>query len=419
MYHYTPFNPYDQYTYYAYTQTTNVPTYTLQHTLLSLSDQQSRINAQREALAAEERKVKKLRAATLRRLRVQRLREAMEEQEIEDIVEQILERHRDGDREISDCVMYFSLYCLYTIIDCLHREILREQREQKIAQGLPADVEIQREIKVKQMLEPNKERPTITSFTSGSYNQLSPGQATSTFNTARHAPQPLPEPIPLDTPVVDELSQTAAPSTSSEVPPQYIPETTLKNKRGSRRDSLRPSSRPSSDIHADTPEITTTASQTLEAFMNLRTKLQYELTKIPLSIRSDVAPNAEERKKLQHHMLKLEEILTDVDAVALPTDSPDDVTRTRKARREIVADIVAAIDGIEKHLQPDTPTETFSAAEISDSDTREESEGEDNALIDQEIQRVIRETLARKKDEEVMVESRRSVTVEDVPDVEY
>jgi hypothetical protein len=343
----------------------------------------------------------------------------MEEQEIEDIVEQILERHRDGDREISESVMYFSLYCLYTIIDFLDREILREQREQKVAQGLPADVEIQREIRVKQMLEPIKERPTITSFTTGSYTQSSPGQAPPTFNTARHTPQPLPEPIPLDTPVVDELSQTAAPFTSTEFVPQYVPETTLKNKRGSRRDSLRPSSRPSSDNPADTPEPTTTASKTLEAFMNLRTKLQYELTKIPLSIRSDVAPSAEERKTLQHHMIKLEDILTDVDAVALPTDSPDDVTRTRKARREIVADIVAAIDGIEKHIQPDTPTETFSAAEVSDGDMREESEGEDNALIDQEIQRVIRETLARKKDEEEMVESRRSVTVEDVPDVEY
>lgn len=118
-------------------------------------------------------------------------------------------------------------------------------------------------------------------------------------------------------------------------------------------------------------------------------------------------------------MVKLEDILNEVDAVALPTESSDDITRTRKARREIVADIVAAIDGIEKHIQPDTPTETFSAAEVSDGEMREDSDWEDNALIDQEIQRVIRETLARKKDEEELVQSRRSVTVEDVPDVEY
>jgi len=46
----------------------------------------------------------------------------------------------------------------------------------------------------------------------------------------------------------------------------------------------------------------------------------------------------------------------------------------------------------------------------------DDEDSEENALIDFEIQRVIRETLARKKDEAT---SRLSVSVEDVPDDEY
>jgi hypothetical protein len=414
MSYYTPYNPHDQYTtYYAYTQTTNVPTYTLQHTLLSLSDQQSRINAQREALEEEERRIRKHRAATLRRLRAQRLREAMDQQDIEDIVEQILERHRDGDREITETVMYFFflLHLSRMSFVNLGREILREQREQKLAQGFPADIEIQREIRVKQMLEPTKEQPSFIP----ERNAPSPAQYPS-FNTPQYQPNQLPEPIPLDTPVVNELPQTFSPFAAPQYVPQYVPETTLKNKRGSRRDSLHPTSRPSSDL-SDTPETPTIhPSQTLEAFMNIRTKLQHELTTIPISIRADTTPTPEERKTLQHHMIKLEDILNEVDAVALPTDSVDDINRTRSARREIVADIVAAIDGIEKHIQPGTPDALSS---VSDTEMRDVSDGEENILIDQEIQRVIRETLARKKDEEVVVGSRRSVTVEDVPDADY
>jgi hypothetical protein len=411
MYHYTPYNPHDQYTtYYAYTQSTTVPTYTLQHTLLSLSDQQSRINAEREALEEEERKIRKHRAATVRRLRAQRLQEAMEERDIEDIVEQILERHRDGDREITETVMYFLLHLSQVAFVNLGREILREQRDRKLAQGFPADIEIQREIRVKQMLDPTNEQQSYVP----EHNIHTPPQYP--FNTPQYQSHQLPDPIPLETPVVDELPQTFSPFGAPQYVPQYVPETTLKNKRGSRRDSLHPTSRPS-DIPSDTPEPVIHASQTLEAFTNIRTKLQHELSTIPVSIRVDVPPSAEERKTLQHHMLKLEDILNEVDAVVLPTDSADDITRTRGARREIVADIVAAIDGIEKHIQPGTP-DAFSGA--SDTETREDvSDGEENTLIDLEIQRVIRETLARKKDEEVVVSSRRSVTVEDVPDVDY
>jgi hypothetical protein len=104
------YNTYEPYsTYYAYTSTTTVPTYTLQHTLLSLADQQARIYAQRQALEAEEQRVRTYRQATLRRMRAQRLREAMEGSEIEDIVNQIVERDRLGsmdDRQIAEAVMY-------------------------------------------------------------------------------------------------------------------------------------------------------------------------------------------------------------------------------------------------------------------------------------------------------------------------
>jgi hypothetical protein len=109
MYHYThdAFEPYSAY--YAYTSTTTVPTYTLQHTLLDLAEQQARINAQRQALEAEERRLRHYRQATLQRMRAQRLREVMGESQIEDIVNQILERDRHGtmkDGEIADAVMY-------------------------------------------------------------------------------------------------------------------------------------------------------------------------------------------------------------------------------------------------------------------------------------------------------------------------
>lgn len=82
-----------------------------------------------------------------------------------------------------------------------------------------------------------------------------------------------------------------------------------------------------------------------------------------------------------------------------------------------MTEIVAAIDGIEQHVQPSTPKAGSVVEQGSD------SEGE-NELIDMEIQRVIRETLARKKDEEnsglsYSGSGRKSVTVEDAYDSEY
>ena len=135
---------------------------------------------------------------------------------------------------------------------------------------------------------------------------------------------------------------------------------------------------------------------------------------MPKSIRSDVTPTLLEQKLLRQHIKRLEDILNEVDAVTLPTGSGDDVSVSRKARRELVTDIVGVIDGIERHIQPNTPESESKAEE----NVKEDDDNEDSALIDMEIQRVIMETLARKKDDEVAV-NRKSVTVEDIPDEEY
>lgn len=120
MYHYNPYNPYSATaSYTAYTSTTSVPEYTLQHNLLSLSNQQSRIIAQREQLALDERRLKGVRQATLRRIRAQRLREAIEEAEVEDIIESIIDRDRDVERELTEAVM----------------EILKDARARKMERG--------------------------------------------------------------------------------------------------------------------------------------------------------------------------------------------------------------------------------------------------------------------------------------------
>src|SRR5579859_7983881 len=142
-YSYDTYEPFSASAYYAYTATTpNIPTYTLNHTLQSLSAQQARINAQREALEEEERRVRRYRQATLRRMRAQRLREVMEEHQIEDIVNQIVERDKLGnmdDADIADAVMYppprtlipsVGLWCRTGLTS---REILRQNDARQAA----------------------------------------------------------------------------------------------------------------------------------------------------------------------------------------------------------------------------------------------------------------------------------------------
>jgi len=393
------FNPYDPHTtmYATYTSTTTVPTYILRQNLMSLADQESRLHAQREQLEEEERRIRGLRAATLRRIRAQQLREAIEEAEIQDIIEEILEKERIGERVMRDAVMYLPFVTLLSrkMADQGAREILSEN-EQQSAQGLSEGRGLPRLLKIRELLDPSPHRRP----------------------TRRHQYRPayrMPDEPPEGTPVVDELPKHYHRTFS-----QYVPEQqTYVNKRGSRRNSSRRESFVATESSLPVPP--TSTSETLRSFGNLRLKLQAELTSIPPSIRSDTSPTAEEQKVLQHHIAKLEDLLDEVDAVVLPVESVEDVVVTRKARREIVTDIVAVIDGIEKHLRPNTPdTASVVGADNASGEEQEHElleDSDENALIDMEIQRVIRETLSRKRDEENT--SRRSVTVEDVPDPQY
>jgi len=332
----------------------------------------------------DERRLKGVRQATLRRIRAQRLREAIEEAEVEDIIESIIDRDRDVERELTEAVM----------------EILKDARARKMERGEDYGRELAREVKVREMLDPSR-RGADTAI---------PVFHVHVSNPPRARPM-VEEPKEIDTPVVNELPRESQHHPFS--PPQYFPEPPVVGiKRGSRRNSTRRDSQPATDLH-ETPS--TTASETLAAFHVLRDKLQAELSTIPPSIRSDVTPTSQEIKTLQLHIIKLEDILNEVDAVALPTEPIDDVSLTRKARREIVTDIVAAMDGIERFIQPNTPAESSGTEGNDDLDG---DDHEDNAFVDMEIQRVIRETLARKKDDQGSL-SRRSVTVEEVPDEEY
>jgi hypothetical protein len=401
MYHHF-YNPYDPYTqaYTMYTSTTTVPTYTLQQTLTSLSNQQSLIYSQREQLAAEEESLRQLRAATLRRMRAQRLHEILEEPDIEEYVDHDFEK-TDDDQVINDTVMYYRpCRCC---AERLSREILNARR---MTAGLPTSSrEFQREIRVREMLDPSP-RPSTVQFHVPTQPQYSVRRAS---YPQFHVP-PSAQHI-ADTPIIDELPSHFTNPFSPHT--HYFPEIPLfRNKRGSRRNSVRRDSHITRDfIPESTPSVI--LPQTLESFDQIRVKLHTELSTIPPTIRLDVPPTAEERKTLSHHMARLEDILDDVDAVLLPTESEEDLITARKARRDLVGAVVGAIDGIEKYIQPGTPADGSVAGAGS---VHEDSDGEENALIDQDIQRAMRETLGRKKDEDV---SRRSVTVEDIPDSEY
>jgi hypothetical protein len=144
-------------------------------------------------------------------------------------------------------------------------------------------------------------------------------------------------------------------------------------------------------------------------------KLQNELFTVSNITQSGIPPTAEERKTLSHHMIRLEDILDGVDAVNLPTESAEEISTARRIRRQLVGEIVSAIDRTEKFIQPGTPSLGPEPGTSSVYD--DPSDGEQNVLIDNEIQKVIRETLARKEDEDVV--PRRSVTLEEVPDSEY
>ena len=396
MFHF--YNPYEPYTtvYSEYTSTTMVPTYALQQTLLSLSDQQSRIRAQREELDAEERHIQQRRDSILKRIRAQQYQQTQTflQSDDEKLIGQILEESHNEDQAMNDSVMYANTNfgnCPYAKCSC--RQVLHQRRHED---GHPSGREYLKEIKVREMVDPS---PMAHSFHYPQYHIPSPP-----MHPHPHFP---PSPTPFtNTPVVDEV-----PAFRPFAQPQYFPEPSLSmNKRGTRRDSLRRNTYPTPDTHV-TPLVT--AEQAIHSLNVIRAKFQSELNSIPPTIRTDIPASAQELRFLQIHGKRLEDIIAEVDAVALPTTSSVDYTMARSERKGLVDSIVAAIDGIEKFLLPNTPSGSAAAgAESID----EESDIEEYAHYDEEVQRVIQETLARKKDEDNV--PRRTVTVEDVSDFE-
>jgi hypothetical protein len=394
-----------------YTSTTTVPNHTLQHTLMSLSDQQSRIHVQREQLAAEEERLRHLRTATLQRIRAQQLRQALDESDFEDAVENIYEGEKEPEHEGSDedqamreTVMYYSHYPCRSSAKRLYRGMLNDARARRMSTGLPTSREFQREIRVREMLDPSP-RVSTTPFAFHAH----------TTQPQFHTPPPIPPKIEIpqhprrfqDTPIINEVPQEYFPFAAQ---PQYVPEPPpLRNKRGSRRDSVRRDSQPLPEFRAPPP---VPVNRALNSYSVLRGKLDRELSTVPISIQEDMPPTADEQKSLQHLVHRLEDIIAEVDAVEFPVEPEEAVVTARKTRRELITDIMAAIDGIEKHVQPGTPS-----AAGTTSPPREGSDDDDRpTTFDRELQQAIQEVLARRRDEGA---PRRSVTVEDVPDLEY
>ena len=408
---YHPYDPYGQ-MYAMYTSTTTVPTYTLQQTLMSLSDQQSRLYTQREQLDTEEQRLRHLRAVTLQRMRAQRFRETLDESDFEDVAENVyaeeeVEGRNDEDQAMKETVMYCSHYPCRSCAEQSYRGILNDARARRMSTGLPTSREFQNETRVMEMLDPSP-RASTTPFNSFHFQ---------TTQAQFRTPPPVPPKIEIpqsprhfhDTPVVTEVPPEYFPFPAQ---PQYFPEPPpLGNKRGSRRDSVRRDSRPLPEFRAP-PQVP--VQQTLNSYAVLRSKLERELSTVPLSIQEDMPPTPDEQKTLQHLVYKLEEIIAEVDGVRLLTEPEDAVIVARKIRRELITDIMAAIDAIEQHIQPGTPSAagtTSPLREGSDDDYR-------SATFDQDFQQAIQEVLARNGDAGASV-SRRSVTVEDVPDSEY
>jgi hypothetical protein len=412
FHHYNPYEPYTT-VYAEYTSTTTVPQYELQHSLLSLSDQQSRINARREELDAEERLVQQRRAAILQRIRAQKYQQTFFQSDDEKLIEQILEEDRHEDQAMNDSVMYALLLQSHPCAKCSCRQIFHQRKHEG---GHPSGREYLRELQVREMVDPS---PMAHSFHHPQYQVPSPPPMhphphphphthTHTHTHTHphpHSDFPPPPTTFIDTPVVNEL-----PTFMPFAQPQYFPEPSLSaNKRGTRRSSTRRNTFPTPDTQAS-PLVT--LEETMHSLSTIRAKFQAELHSIPPTIRTDVRPSPQELKALQIHTKKLEDIIADTDAVALPTTSSEDYATARKERKDVVDGIVAAIDGIERLIQPDTPSGSVVTGAES---AIEESDIEDNAFYDQDIQRVIQETLARKKDEGGVP---RPVTVEDVSDFE-
>ena len=283
-------------------------TYTLQHTLMSLSDQQSRLYAQREQLAAEEERLRHLRTATLRRIRAQRLRQALDESDFEDAVVNVYEGEKeaehegsDEDRAMRETVMYYSCYPCRSSAKRLYRGMLNDARARRMSTGLPTSREFQREIRVREMLDPSPRVSTtpfyVSRFTQHNHNFILLHRYHPRLKFRNHPRQFQ------DTPIINEVPQEYFPFPAQ---PQYVPEPPpLRNKRGSRRDSVRRDSQPLPEFRAPPP---VPVNRALNSYSVLRGKLDRELSTVPISIQEDMPPTADEQKSLQHLVYRLEDI---------------------------------------------------------------------------------------------------------------
>lgn len=416
-------NPFEEYmgSYSTYTATTHVPEYTLHSTLMSINNDQSQIRAQMQQLREQDALLRRQRQAALRRLRQQRYASTVTGgMSYAGIGEEDLEEQYDED-EVNEGIRFDKR----PFPADRDREVY--ERVRRMSQILPPSREYKREMLVREMLDPTPQSYSSIPFPIPVYTahhvQYSPHHHAAQsphFQHRQSTPQVHPQPTPsphaafMEPPLIDELPPSLA---SPPLHPQYFPEPQPNlNKRGSRRDST---IRRDSAIPPPTPPAsTTTIPQTLANFTDLRASLNAELASIPPTIQGDVAPTPQERAILQHHLHRLEDILFRVDGVEFPTDiSVEDLGSLRRERGDLVSAINRSLAGIEQHLQPGTPSvgSTTGAAELEDV-TDEEV---DDVAYNAEIQRIIQETLGRKKDEELLSLSRRSVTIEDVPDAQY
>jgi hypothetical protein len=415
-------NPFEEYmgggSYTMYTATAHVPEYALHSTLMSINNDQSQIRAQMQRLHEQDALLRRQRQAALRRLRQQRYASTVTGgMSYASISEADFEDDYDED-EVNEGIR-FDNRLFKTDRD---RQVY--ERVRRMSHVQPPSREYKREMLVREMLDPTPETyasifpiPVVTAH----HVQYSPHHHAAQAphfphrqSTPQFHPQPTPSPHAafMEPPLIDELPPSLALPPQQ---PQYFPEPHANlNKRGSRRDST---IRRDSAIPPPTPPAsTTTIPQTMANFTNLRASLNAELASIPPTIRQDVAPTPPERVVLQSYLHRLEDILFRVDAVEFPTDiSAEDVASLRRERADLVSAINRSLAGIEQHLQPGTPS-VGGMAELEDVS---EDDDADDVAYNAEIQRIIQETLGRKKDEEVSSSSRRSVTVEDVLDAQY
>jgi len=426
--------------YAMYTSTADVPLYTLNGNVMSLNDAESRLSAQMRELHQEQEYIRHSRAVALHRMRAQRLASVMAGAMAYDDTTEEEELEEEFDEEALNHQIRY-LWLNRRSAEHLNREMAARAR--RLSHGPQSSREYQREILVRGMLDPTPSTYTSIPFPipvvtahhvhQGPHHRPPPGAATPPQFRHYSIPEMHPQHAPgtmhnglMESPIIDELPPSIEPPAPT--PPQYFPEPQPNpNKRGSRRPSFRRDSMvPTPTPPHDTPHPLDAAARVAEThrkYADLRAELNKELSSIPRTIDIDAPPTQNERVLLQAHMLRLEEVLLRADAIAIPLDVPrEDVSSLRGARGDLVSSINVTLAGIEQYLQPGTPSGSAGSVTATTATDLEEliEDHEDDAVFNEEIQRVIQATLGRKKDEDLVAPTpRRSVTIEDVPDHQY